>query len=512
MKIGLIHVFYSYDKEKNMRPFPFGIGYIAGYIMQKGHRVEILDLNATYLKKQEIISALKKMSCDIFGISSLSGGYTYTKNLIEIIKQYLGTPVIVGGPLGTHSSEIVLNNTKADICVIGLGEETTYNILQNLNNLKSVPGIFYKDSMGNIIKNAPGTQSSLDKLPWPAYEIVPMENYIWCGASPDMDSKRKFKKGMRIAQMITGRGCPMGCNFCSKVIGRHFMLRSIDNLIEEIKYLIKTYNINGVSFRDELYLVDKKRAYELASRLKSLGIIWMGQARVDKVDFELVKHMKKCGCTSLGFGIESGSPKMLKLMNKGQTVEQIERAVKICQKLDMDMKVQLIMGYPGEDSETISETIGLFKRLGHPGRRFHLVTPLPGSTLYEDVVSRGIIKDEEQYLHALSKRDSGFSKGLPLVNLTQFSDQELYRLKLDTERIIEQNYRVYLHKHPLIMFKYLRDKLLYHISDRGLLFIPFLIIRKLAKKSGLLKDGQRENIKLFQEQKSNLKIEYFNIS
>ncbi|MDD2689537.1 MAG: radical SAM protein [Candidatus Omnitrophica bacterium] len=512
MKIGLIHVFYTYDKEKNMRPFPFGIGYIASYIMQKGHRVEILDLNTTYLKKQEIIPALKKMNCDIFGISSLSGGYTYTKNLIDIIKQYLGTPVIVGGPLATHSAEIVLKNTKADICVIGLGEETTYGIMENLQDLKDVPGIFYKTKTGQIIKNEPAPLASLDKLPWPAYEIMSMEDYIWCGASPDMDSKRKFKKGMRIGQMITGRGCPMGCNFCSKVMGRHFMLRSIDNLIEEIKYLIKTHKINGISFRDELYLVDKKRAYELASRLKSLNIIWMGQARVDKVDYELVKHMKKCGCTSLGFGIESGSLKMLKLMNKGQTKEQIERAVKICQKLDMDMKVQLIMGYPGENRETISETVGLFKRLGHPGRRFHLVTPLPGSTLYEDVISKGIIKDEEQYLHALSRRDSGFSKGLPLVNLTQFSDQELYKLKLDTESKMQQNYQAYLYKHPLIMIKYLRDKLLYHIDGRQLLFNPFLIIHKLAKKIGLLNDKQRENIEQPQEQKSSLKIEYFDIS
>ena len=89
MKIGLVHVFCTYDKEKNMRPLPFGIGYIASYLLEKGHQVEILDLNTTYLKKEEIIDRLKKMNCDIFGISSISGGYSYAKKLINIIIQII---------------------------------------------------------------------------------------------------------------------------------------------------------------------------------------------------------------------------------------------------------------------------------------------------------------------------------------------------------------------------------------------------------------------------------------
>ena len=215
---------------------------------------------------------------------------------------------------------------------------------------------------------------------------------------------------------------------------------------------------------------------------------------MDRVDYSLVKYMKKCGCISLGFGIESGSPKMLKLMNKGQTVKQIEEAVRICKRIDMDMKVQLVIGYPGEDKDTIEETIQLFKRVGHPGRRPHLITPLPGSVLYDDLRSKGIIQDEAEYLAKLSKNEYGFSKGLPLINLTQFSDEELYKIKLDMEKNMQNNYNKYLLLHPLEIFRYFYDCLIY----KKYILNPALILKKLINKLKIFPqervDNQKKNI------------------
>jgi len=341
MKIGLIHPFYTYDPQKKNRPFPFGVAYIANFLIQKGHKAEILDLNTTYLKKGEIVNLLKSWDCDIFGISSLSGGFAYTKSLASLLKENFDLPIIVGGPLGTHNPEVVLKHTAVDICVVGQGECTTYEILENFGRLDKVRGIAYKGKRGEITRNPQTGLMPLDNMPWPAYQIMQMQDYIWDGASPDMDSKRLYKKGLRVMQMITGRGCPMGCNFCSKVMDRKTLVRPVDDIIKEIKFLMKEYGINGISFRDELYILNRKHAVELSGKLKDLNIIWMGQGRVDRVDSDLIKYMKECGCVSLGFGIESGSQRMLNLMNKGQTVKQIENAMKICRKLDMDMKVQL---------------------------------------------------------------------------------------------------------------------------------------------------------------------------
>ena len=160
----------------------------------------------------------------------------------------------------------------------------------------------------------------------------------------------------------------------------------------------------------------------------------------------------------------------------------------------MDMKVQLVMGYPGEDRQTIEETVNLFKKVGHPGRRFHLITPLPGSILYDDLVNKGTIKNEESYLVELSKRESGFSKGLPLINLTQFSDEELYRIKLDTERRMEENYKKYLFTHPGELLRYARERLIY----KKYLFKPVLLLSKLCEKVGLFtkRTGEAQRRKL----------------
>lgn len=482
MKIGLIHPFYDYEENKENRPFPFGIAYIANFLIQNGHKAEILDLNANYMKMPQIIDAIKKMNVDIVGISGLSGGFTYVKGLTTIIKENFDIPIIVGGPLGTHNAETVLMHTKADACVVGQGEYIVLDLLNNLNNPEVVKGIVYRDNKDNIVRNQEAIIKDLDNIPWPAYQIMNMEDYIWSGASADMDSRRRYMKGLRVMQMITGRGCPMGCRFCSKVMGRMAVLRSVDKVIEEIKFLIKKYQINGISFRDELYLMNRGHVHRLSAELKKLGIIWMGQGRVDKVDLELLKHMKKCGCISIGFGIESGSPKMLKLMNKGQTVEQAKKAMKICQKVDMDVKVQLVMGYPGENRQTVEETVSFFKEVGNPGRRFHLITPLPGSELYADLINKGAIKDEASYLTELSKRESGFSKGLPLLNLTEFSDEELLKLKLEAERRMQENYKRYIRKHPVEIYRYLRDKLVY----QKLLFQPMVLLQKIMIRIGIV--------------------------
>lgn len=489
MKITLIHPFYNYcDEEKSDRPFPFGIAYVASYLLRKGHEVEILDLNEKYLKKDELAAVLKKMRCDAIGISALSIVFTYVKNLIALIKDTLDVPVIVGGPLGTHNPQILLEHTGADICVIGQGEKVTCDILENIHNLNKVDGIVYKNAQGQILQNLKAPIIPADEIPLPAYRHFDMEKYIWNAASADMDYRRRYAKGLRVAQVITGRGCPMRCNFCSKVMGNNITMRSVDKVIEEIKFLIKEYRINAVSFRDELYLMNKQRAYELASKLKPLNLIWMGQGRVDRVDYDLIKYMKECGCISLGFGIESGSPKMLKLINKGQTVAQIEQAVRSCQRLDMDMKVQLVMGYPGEDKSSIEETIDLFKRLGHPGRRFHLITPLPGSTLYEDLLRQKVITDELQYLIALSKRDSGFSRGKPLINLTGFSDEELYSIKLEAETRMYANYRNYILRHPNEIIRYLKDRFVY----KGYLFNPLPIVSRLTRNTKISEESRRK--------------------
>lgn len=208
-------------------------------------------------------------------------------------------------------------------------------------------------------------------------------------------------------------------------------------IYEMLSILKSEFRIEEVSFGDELFLSSKSRFRELGPLIKKLDIAWGSQARVNIIDGEFLDMAKNAGCLGLGYGIESGSQKILDNMNKQTTVAQIESAMKETMKRDINVKVQLIFGYPGEDETTVQETIDLFKRLDHPGRRFTVITPIPGSSLYDDCIARGLIRDEAQYLCDIEK---SFGMGKVHINFTKWPDDEIYPRKYAAEEAIFMNY------------------------------------------------------------------------
>jgi radical SAM superfamily enzyme YgiQ (UPF0313 family) len=197
------------------------------------------------------------------------------------------------------------------------------------------------------------------------------------------------------------------------------------------------FKLDEIYFGDELFLSSKPKFRELAPRLASLNLPWAGQARVNLVDQEFLELIKRSNCVGMGYGIESGSQKILDNMNKKITVKQIESAMKYTQQLKIPVKTQMIFGYPGEDETTLQETIDLFKRIDHPGRTFNVITPIPGSKLYDDCLSQGLITDEPGYITSLEK---SFGIGKVHVNFTKWPDDEIYPRKRVVEETILKNY------------------------------------------------------------------------
>jgi len=228
-------------------------------------------------------------------------------------------------------------------------------------------------------------------------------------------------------------------------------MRSIKHIGEELRYLKKTYQLRGIKFTDELAITTKTRGYELADLFRKNRLNFGGQARVDIVDHELLRYLKKSGCSSIGAGIESGSQTILNQMNKKTTVQQNLDFITNCQKADLMPWVQFIFGYPGENDQTIKESIEFFKeaRFAPPHPDFvgkftmsSLATPLPGSRLYEECRQNGKIADEAEYVLRLKK---GYYIDEPkdiILNLTNFSDQELIDKKNYMEETIWRNYSV----------------------------------------------------------------------
>ncbi len=449
-KILLIHPPFGTGDDK--RPpdifdphFPWGLGYISGTLKKEGYDIKVFDIYVHQWDKAETLEKLKLEEYDLALITAMATQYLYVKWLAgELKKNQKVCKVILGGQLATFSHEVVLRNTAVDICVIGEGDVTIVDLVKNIDTPRSVKGIALGDG-DKVLKTGPRELiKDIDSIPNPAYELFRMDIYRTNKLYIHHKSAVLYSERKRphVMAMITGRGCPFGCNFCSRTF-RNIRIRSVESIVREIDFFIKEYGVGGINFVDELLFLKQDTIDRLAEELGKRGILWNGQARVDTINLERLEFYKKNGLVSIGFGVESGSDLMLEKMNKGITREKIERAIRKTLEAGLHLKMTLIFGYPGETRETLEETVDMFRRLRHPGRRFCILTPLPGSKVYESAKEEGLISDEDEYLSSICE---GYWRRA--VNMTGFGDDEFEKVRSETERKMRENYKEYLSSLP----------------------------------------------------------------
>lgn len=446
-RILLINAPHTYNTVKrDPGDFPLGLGYLGAVLLKEGHLVKVLDLQTEEKSEGEVFNFIREYNPDLIGISALSTQFKHVEEMAKKIKSSRNTPIVLGGALATFNPELVLKHTPVDICVIGEGEETLVDLVKNLDNLSQVRGISYKNR-GEIRTNEPREYiQNLDTIPFPAWDLFDIEKYA---------TQPKFFEGYgkRSMQVITSRGCPFNCKYCSKTFKRT-RLRSIDSIIQEILVLKNKYNIEVIHFLDELVITSKKRAEELCGKIQPLKIKWQCQGRVNNVDLDILKKMKKAGCARIGYGIETGSQRILDNMNKNATVAMAEEALKNTRKAGLVPIIQMMFGYPGEDEESIRETIEFCKRNHiHPLNTFSITTAIPGAKLYDECLEKKIITDERKYLNKLEGTQT------IVLNFTKWTDSELLRIKNEAEETILKNYIHYRKTHPLVFLSDYRHKL-----------------------------------------------------
>lgn len=421
--------------------FPWGLGYISGVLKAEGYDIEVFDIYAHQWNRNEVLERLAGKEFTHVLITAMATQYSIVKWLTNEFKKFnKDCIVILGGQLSSFSYNVVLENMPVDICVIGEGERTIVDVLKSSNNLKDVKGIAIKERDKIIKTETRELIENIDELPSPAYELFNMEIYRRNKLYIYNKSAVLFKNQERphVMAMITGRGCPFKCNFCSRTF-KNIRIKSVPSILKEIDFFIDKYDIKGINFVDELLFLRQDMIDHLATELGKRGLLWNGQARVDTINLDRLKFYKEKGLVSIGYGVESGSPDMLKRMNKGITREKIELAIRKTLEAGLHMKMTLIFGYPGENSKSVAETIDMFDKVKHPGRRFCIFTPLPGSVTYEIAKEKGLISDEDQYL---SRIYEGYWR--TVVNMTEFSDDEIDEVRKNAEREMRNNYKKYL--------------------------------------------------------------------
>lgn len=486
MKILLINPPSYLHQTKYKRiadTFPLGILYVARSLLDNGHKVKLFDIFAEDLSTNSVINRLKRYkgrNFDLVGITAMSVQYAYVKWISEMIKREFGNiPIIVGGALAIFSYKLLLANTNVDIAVTGEGERAIINLIKE-SSLNKVRGIAYKEE-GNVNINPPEDLiKDLDEIGYPAYELLPIDIYrkeMQFQTTLTGENGRTNKIAVKYFNVSGGRGCPYDCNFCSRCFAG-FRLRSVDSIIEEIRYFKEKYNFGGLMFIDELALTGKNRMVELAEELKSLNLYWTANGRASYFDKEILKVLKDSGCFQVTFGIESGSQRILDNMNKKQTTSIAHKVLKDVLEVGLKANVQLIFGYPGEDEDSIKETYNFFKDLPiNVG--FAILTPLPGSKLYGECLEKKIINNEDKYLSDL---ETGFSA--LHINLTKWSDKEFLKrleklsreINENTKELRERDLRVKIGFFKLLIYKSTQS------LKRKLLGFPIFgkLIRKFA--------------------------------
>ena len=384
--------------EADLKPsktwVPLGIAYLAESLRAGGFDVEFRDLHDH--EWNEVEKLISDISPDIVGISCFTFGRMESLRAAALAKRVKpDTTVVMGGPHASFFPEQMLMNESVDVVVLGEGEVTIVELARSLaekGDLDQIQGIAYKKH-GRIYRNSPRPRvKTLDEFKFPAYDAFDITQY----KSPEIPPQYSDLPGTHV---ITSRGCPFQCRFCSV---NHFFngkwaFRSPENVVDEVEKLIHTLGVKHIYFSDDLFTLNHDRTMAICREIldRRLDFVWMAETRVDCVNEEMLYWMRKAGCYRLYYGVESGSPKILKSINKGFTVKQVKTAFNITHKAGIEPCCFLMVGNPGETPETICETVNLILEIRPTALPIiGITTILPATDQYELSKKQGLITDD----------------------------------------------------------------------------------------------------------------------
>jgi len=373
---------------------PLGPAYIAAAIREKrkNDKITILDAAVENYGINEVKDYLIKEKPDVVGVTILTPMYLRAKETISLIRKTLPkAQIVVGGPHVTiFPKQTLEENQDVDYAVVGEGEHTFVELLDALDNKKSlgnILGLIYRLNDKILINPPRHFIKDLDQIPLPARDLLPMDKY-----RPAPTYYLQLPSHI----VLTSRGCPFQCSYCSKVFGQTYRFHSIGRIMKEINILINDYNAKEIIFRDDTFTINKGHVRKLCKRIIDEGIHnkirWTCMTRVNLVDLKLLKLMKKAGCWSIHYGVESGSQRLLDLIGKGIILSEVRNAVKWTKTVGIEVKAFFMIGLPTETEEETQGTIDFTKELDPDWIQVTITTPYPGTKLYDIAKKDGTLK------------------------------------------------------------------------------------------------------------------------
>jgi len=443
---------------------PLGLMYIAAMLTKAGYSTEILDAFMTdglskkdgetmivgmpferikreiESRKPQIVGVAGPFTCQIENTVKVS-------DLAKEVNPDILT--IVGGPHVTTMPKEFLEEAKSvDIAVTGEGEHVMPEIAEHFEGkkpLSAILGIAYRHGEEVKVNQPRDFIKDLDELPYPAYELVNMEQYL----NPKSIGYRSFKS--RAISMVTSRGCPFNCCFCSVHLhmGKGFRAHSANYVLSHIQYVVEKYDVKNIFFEDDNLTLDLARFEAICDGLiqKKIKIGWEtpNGVRADCLNLNLLQKMKRSGCKSVFFGVESGDQKILdSVICKGLDLRRVVEVAKICRDIDLKTGAFYIIGFPGEKIENMQKTVDFALKLKKDydvGMHLFMATPSYGTKLYEECKSKGYIRENLGWDSFAAARQP---KGTPLISTPDFAPEEVKEI---AARALEEYKKLSLRNH-----------------------------------------------------------------
>lgn len=388
--------------------FPIGLAYLAAVVRDAGYEVSVFDVDAvekgtdidfsqeykrleiyrqglnndTHEVWRGISKELSDFKPDIVGITAMTPKFGTALKTAQVVRKTVPQcKVIIGGPHATLLPNQTLKSKDIDIIVRGEGEDTFLELIQVIENkgdLSTIKGVSFVQ--GDKIFHNPERNfiENLDKVPFPARDLL-------------MYAKNYTSEDMGV--IMTSRGCPFNCSYCCHMWQRKIRNRSLDNIIKEIKQVKKQFGTYQFEFKDDSFTLDKRRIGQLCQKMieEKIDINWSCTTRVDLLDEEIVKKMKKSGCNVIKLGIETGSERVLKETKKGVTFRQMKETAQLLNRHKIFWSGYFMAGLPTETEDDIKKTFNFMKELNPYYAGLGVYNPFPKTDLFEQGVKMGLL-------------------------------------------------------------------------------------------------------------------------
>lgn len=365
-----------------------GLAYLAAVSEQRGDEVRVLDMQVEDLPLPQVVSEFPP---DVVGITATTVQIESAWRVARELRQVTDAPVVLGGPHPTVLPAESVARPEVDIVVRGEGEFTWTELCEHLEkreSMEGVAGITYGQD-GEVVHNPERPViEDVDSIPFPAYHLFRMERYSNLQPTLDDIDGPSYP-------MLSSRGCPYRCNYCSQILPRGWRARSPENVLSEWRWLVDELGAAEIGVLDDSFNIDRQRALAICDLIIAEGLshvpwIMINGIRANLADEELLGRMREAGCLRTAFGVESGNQRILdEVVHKQLTLDQVRAAFQAAKTVGMETIGFFIIGLPGETEETMEDTIRFACELDPVVANFSMATPFPGTKMYDQVLQQG---------------------------------------------------------------------------------------------------------------------------